>query len=196
LGVATSTHGGGHLDGSPHPTAWNGHEELAQQLFGNPRPGAPGEYANQAQAIIWHENYKAVIDMLGICYYTSQWPDAQALTVEDYAAMLSTGSGQEYTADDLMRRGQQLHNLQKAFNTLHTGSTREHERMPRRMGEPIQRGPFKGERIEPEKWESMLDEYYLAQGWDLETGWQTEASLRALDLEEVISKLRQYDRLR
>ena len=196
LGVATSTHGGGHLDGSPHPTAWIGHEDLAQQLFDNPRPGAPGEYANQAKTIIWHENYKGVIDMLGICYYTSKWPDAQALSVEDYAAMLSIGSGRQYTADDLMRRGQQLHNLQKAFNTLHTGSTREDERMPPRMEEPIQSGPFKGERIEPEKWEAMLDEYYMAQGWDLETGWQTEASLRKLDLEEVITKLRQHDRLR
>jgi aldehyde:ferredoxin oxidoreductase len=196
LGVATSTHGGGHLDGSPHPTAWIGHEELAQQLFDNPRPGAPGEYANQAKTVIWHENYKGVIDMLGICYYTSKWPDAQALSVEDYTAMLSAGSGQQYTADDLMRRGQQLHNVQKAFNTLHTGSTREDERMPPRMEEPIQMGPFKGERIEPEKWESMLDEYYLAQGWDLETGWQTEASLQKLGLEEVIAKLRQHDRLR
>ena len=42
----------------------------------------------------------------------------------------------------------------------------------------------------------MLDEYYLAQGWDLETGWQTRSSLQALGLDEVIAKLEAYRRLK
>jgi aldehyde:ferredoxin oxidoreductase len=196
LGVALSTHGGGHLDGSPHPSAWINQERLAQQLFDNPQPGAPGEYKNQAKVIIWHENYKAMVDMLGICYYTSMWPDAMALSAEDYAALLSAGMGQVYTAEELMFRGRRLRNLQKAFNTLHSGTTRKDDRLPRRMQEPIQSGPYAGERIEPGKWEEALDEYYTAQGWDLETGWQTEESLKALDLEEAIIKLRSNGRLR
>jgi aldehyde:ferredoxin oxidoreductase len=196
FGVALSTHGGGHLDGSPHPSAWIGQEDLARQLFNNPHPGAPGEYMNQAEVIIWHENYKAVIDMLGICYYTSMWPDAMALSAEDYAALLSAGTGQEYTDKELMFRGRRLRNLQKAFNTLHTGATRKDDRLPRRMQEPIRSGPYAGERIDPREWEATLDEYYTTQGWDLETGWQTEESLRALELEEAILKLRSEGRLR
>jgi aldehyde:ferredoxin oxidoreductase len=196
LGVVLSTHGGGHLDGSPHPSAWGEHEDVAKQLFGNPRPGAPGEYANQAETIRWHQNYKAVVDMLGICYYTSMWPDALSLSADDYAAMLSAGSGIAYSGQELMGIGQRLHNVQKAFNTLHTGRTRRDDRPPGRMLEPIQSGPHRGECLEPERWETMLDEYYRAQGWDMETGWQTEASLRALGLEEVIAKLRAHGRLK
>ena len=197
LGIVLSTHGGGHLDGAPGAWAWRGKEALAERLFGNPRPAAVGQYHNQARAVIWFENYKAVIDMLGICYFTSAWLDADALLPEDYAALLSTGSGREYTADEVMWIGQRLHNVQKAFNTLHAGFTRQDDHPPRRlMEEPVQSGPYKGERIDPAKWEEMLDEYYKAQGWDLSTGWQTEESLRSLQLDEVIEKLRAYNRLK
>ncbi len=195
LGVALSTHGGGHLDGSPHPSAWRGHEALARELFGNPRPGAAGEYDHQAQAIIWHENYKAVVDMLGICYYTSMWPDANSLTADDYAGLLSAGTGQEYSGEELMRRGRRLRNLQKAFNTLHTGAGRGDDRLPKRFADPIVSGPHAGQAIDPARWEDMLDEYYHAQGWDLATGWQTEANLRSLDLIEAAEKLRAHGRL-
>jgi aldehyde:ferredoxin oxidoreductase len=195
LGVVLSTHGGGHLDGSPHPTAWIGQETLATSLFGNPRPGAPGEYEGQAKAVIWHEAYKAVVDMLGVCTYTSMWPDAGLLTADDYAALLSVGTGRSYSGEELMRRGARLHNLQKAFNTLHAGRTRRDDRPPTRMLEPIRTGPFAGERLHADRWEAMLDEYYAAQGWDPVTGWQTEASLRSHGLEEAAERLRIAGRL-
>jgi len=196
LGIILSTHGGGHLDGAPGAWAWRGQEDLARELFGNPRPGAAGEYRNQARVVIWFENYKGLIDMLGLCYFTSMWLDALALTPDDYAALLSAGSGQAWSGAELMRRGQQLHNVQKAFNTLHAGHTRRDDRPPPRLEEPAQSGPFRGERLDPQRWEEMLDEYYQAQGWDLETGWQTAESLRALDLEEVSAKLQAYGRLK
>ena len=192
LGIVLSTHGGGHLDGALVAHAWNKHESLAQAYFGNPRPGAAGEYQNQARAVIWFENYKAAIDMLGICYFTSMWVDAAALSPDDYARLLSTGSGVAYDSDELMLMGQRLHNVQKAFNTLHTGYSRMHDIPPKRLEEPIKSGPFKGQRLEPEKWQLMLDEYYQAKGWDIETGWQTGESLRALGLEEVSAKLEAF----
>jgi len=196
LGIVLSTHGGGHLDGSPGAWAWRGHEELARSYFGNPRPGAAGEYHDQANVVIWFENYKAVIDMLGICYFTSMWIDALALSPDDYAALLSAGSGVAYDADELMLIGRRLHNVQKAFNTLHTGYSREDDVPPKRLQEPAQTGPFKGERLDPDQWQRMLDEYYGANGWDLETGWQTRESLGALGLEEVSAKLEAFGRLK
>lgn len=189
LGIILSTHGGGHLDGSPTRFAWVGHEELAEELFDNPRPGEDGEYANQAKVVIWYEDYKAMIDMLGVCYFTSMWLDAAALSPEDYASLLSAGSGREYSPEEIMRVGKKLHALQKAFNTLHTGNTRKQNVPPLRLQEPIKTGPYKGERLDIEKWQAMLDEYYNEQGWDVKTGWQTEASLNALGLEKVASKL-------
>ena len=196
LGIVLSTHGGGHLDGVPSAWAWDRQEELANRLFGNPHPAAYGEYENQSRVVVWFENYKAVIHMLGLCYFTSAWIDSRALLPEDYAALLSTGTGRHYDANELMTIGQRLHNVQEAFNTLHTGFTREDDHPPRRlMQEPAQSGPFKGELLDPNRWEEMLDEYYKTQGWDLSTGGQTEESLRVLDLDEVAHKLRLHGRL-
>jgi aldehyde:ferredoxin oxidoreductase len=196
LAIILSTHGGGHLDGAPGAWAWQGHEQLAEEIFGNPKPGAAGEYHNQSKVVIWHENYKAVIDMLGICYFTSMWIDAQALSPDDYASLLSTGSGRSFTGDDLMGLGRNLHQVQKAFNTLHTGHSRVDDHPPRRATEPAKSGPFAGERLDPEKWEAMLDEYYRANHWDLETGWQTAESLRAPGLDEIAVKLDAFGRLK
>jgi aldehyde:ferredoxin oxidoreductase len=195
LGIVVNTHGGGHMDGSPGAWAWKGAEDLALELFGNPHPGAAGEYLNQSGAVIWFENYKALIDILGMCYFTSAWLDARALLPEDYAALLSAGSGRDYTGDELMTVGHRLHSVEKAFNTLHAGHDRTDEQPPPRLREPAKSGPFQGERLNLAEWNEMLDEYYQAHGWDLETGWQTEASLRKLGLEEVIHKLRKHGRL-
>jgi aldehyde:ferredoxin oxidoreductase len=196
LGIVLSTHGGGHLDGSPGAWAWAGHEDLAESLFGNPRPGAAGQYHNQSRAVIWFENYKAAVDMLGLCWFTSMWLDALALSPEDYAGLLSAGTGVAYTGDDLLRLGRRLHNVQKAFNTLHTGYSRKDDVPPRRLAEPARTGPFRGERLDPEQWQLMLDEYYAAQDWDLASGWQTRDSLAALGLEEVAAKLERAGRLK
>jgi aldehyde:ferredoxin oxidoreductase len=195
LGIVLSTHGGGHMDGAPIAYAWREQEDLALELFGNPRPAAPGDYRNQSRVNIWFEDYKAVIDMLGICYFTSAWLDAGTLLPEDYAALLAAGSGRDYTADELMAMGHRLHSVEKAFNTLHTGFTREDDQPPARLQEPAKSGPFKGERLDPDQWNEMLGEYYEAHGWDLETGWQTEESLKEWGLEEVIDKLRAHGRL-
>ncbi len=196
LGIVLSTHGGGHLDGAPGAWAWVGQEELAKELFGNPHPGAAGDYRNQAAVVIWFENYKAVIDMLGICYFTSMWIDSQALSADDYADLLSAGSGRHFTGEELMHLGRNLHQVQKAFNTLHTGFTRVDDHPPQRLLEPAKSGPFSGERLDPEKWEDMLDEYYRMNHWDLATGWQTAESLRVTGLNEVAAKLKANGRLK
>lgn len=196
LAIVMSTHGGGHLDGAPGAWAWPGNEALAEDLFGNPRPGAAGEYANQARVVAWFEDYKAAIDMLGVCYFTSMWIDSRAISPQDYADLLAAGSGRPCSADDLLLSGRRLHATQKAFNTLHTGNTRRDDVPPPRLNEPAKSGPFEGERLDPEQWAAMQDEYYRFKGWDLETGWQTEASLQALGLDEVAHKLRQAGRLK
>jgi hypothetical protein len=51
-----------------------------------------------------------------------------------------------------------------------------------RLLEPAQSGPFAGERLHPEKREDMRDEYYRANLWNLETGWQNADALPATGL--------------
>ena len=45
--------------------------------------------------------------------------------------------------------------------------------------------------MDRDEFEKMKDEYYGLRGWDVQTGLQTRASLKALDLEDVAKDLGQ-----
>ena len=55
--------------------------------------------------------------------------------------------------------------------------------------EPTPDGPCKGERIDPEKFDKLLDEYYQLRGWDL-MGIPTASTLSALGLEDIAGEIR------
>ena len=44
-------------------------------------------------------------------------------------------------------------------------------------------------------WEAMLDECCRQKGWDVATGWRTEAGLEALGLDEIAAQLKAACRL-
>lgn len=50
---------------------------------------------------------------------------------------------------------------------------------------------FKGEKLDLEKYNKMLDQYYLLHKWDTETGWPTKQGLLELNLDMAVEKLEQ-----
>lgn len=145
--------------------------------------------------VVRQEQHKAILDMLGVCNYVGGW-ECGIIPPEDMAILVSSATGMEITADRLMQIGAQIHNVEKAFNTLHAGFSRKDDFPPSRfMNEPVKSGPFKGQRIEKDRWEMVLDEYYQLHGWDKKTGWQTRESLEKLGLREVAEKLSSANKL-
>ncbi|MCL5074305.1 MAG: aldehyde ferredoxin oxidoreductase family protein [Chloroflexi bacterium] len=196
LGIVTSTRGGGHLDGAPSTGFRRISPELGRALYGTAAAGNLTAYEGQAQVVFWFEKFKAVVDMLGICYFLTCWLDSDLIDPEDLALLFSATTGTNLSSGELLRLGQRLHNVEKAFNTLHAGFTRQDDFPPERlMREPTKSGPFAGEVLEHKKWEQMLEEYYTLQGWDLATSWQTEKCLQELGLEGVAERLAQYGKL-
>jgi aldehyde:ferredoxin oxidoreductase len=113
------------------------------------------------------------------------------------AKITSCATGVDISPEGFMRVGRQIQNIEKAFNTLHAGFTREDDHPPRRYwDEPVRSGPYKGEKIDHEEWEKMLDDYYALHGWDKESSWQTKECLEGLDLPEVANKLERVGRLK
>ena len=89
------------------------------------------------------------------------------------------------SSEELMRMGERITNMGKVLNILYAGFGRKDDYPPERlMEEPIKTGPYKGERLEKQKWEKMLDEYYELHGWDT-NGWPTARTLRQLELKEM-----------
>jgi aldehyde:ferredoxin oxidoreductase len=196
LGVATAPRGGGHLDGAILPETDGSLDILAQRLFGAPTFD-PLVYDGKAKIVQWHESYKNVIDSVGLCYFASSWAAVgQRIGLPEIACLVSAATGRQTDAAELLEIGRRSHNLQKAFNTLHAGFTRQDDLPPRRfLEEPIRSGPFAGAKLDLAKWNRLLDDYYELHGWDQATGWQTRACLEQLGLHSVADQLEKVERL-
>jgi len=196
LGIITATRGGGHLNGAPMTGLQKISPEIGMKRFGDPNVGKQNIYSGKAKAVVWYEKLKAIVDMCGLGYHSSCWISPELCDANHYAALFSTATGNKMSGDDLMLLGEKLQNVEKAFNTVHRGFLREDDLPPKRlMLEPIKSGKYKGELLDRDKVELMLDEYYELHGWDKKTSWQTRKSLEKLGMSEVINILKREGKL-
>jgi aldehyde:ferredoxin oxidoreductase len=177
LGCATSPCGPRHLRGAVGSTFHSGPKDLPRETT---------EYTNQPEAVFWQLKAKEIEDMTGLCNYMGTYSGVRALEPEDYAELTSAAMGIEISGEDFMRLGQRTYNLEKAFNTIHAGFTREDDYPPRRyVEEPVNTGPYSGFKCDREAWDRMLDRFYQLHGWDTKTGLQTRKCLLDLELEDI-----------
>jgi len=197
FGNVVSLRGGRHLDGAPTTEFFpDTKPEVAEKLFGVRTACVPTTYEGKGKLVAWTSQFKAAVDSLGVCYFTSYWGSMEHCGPEDYAEAVSAATGREISAQEFMKIGRRIINVEKAFNTLHAGFTRKDDYPPLvYMKEPIKRGQFKGELITREGHDKMLDEYYEAQGWDKRTSWQTKETLEELGLHDVAERLREASKL-
>ena len=190
LAVSTSPVAGRHLRGAT----------MGSKRYGpKPRPGDFNviDYQNQAQGVVWQGKTKELEDNLGICNYVGTWSGANFLDITDFVELINSGMGIDLSEEDLMEHYAPLgRNMEKAFNSLHTPMSRNDDMPPKRfMDEGVQSGPYKGHRIDKNKFNHMLDEFYRLWGWDVQTGMQTRTGLTNLGLEEIAGKLAKQGKL-
>jgi aldehyde:ferredoxin oxidoreductase len=197
LGVMTSTRGSGHLRGAPNTEQKTISAEISNKLWGIPNASEACSYEGRAKLVAWFEKFKAVVDSLGLCYFTTYWRDVDLIGPKELTDLLYGATGLRLEEHELLQIGEKIINIEKAFNTLHAGFSREDDMPPERLHESsVSQGPFKGERLDRKKWKTMLNEYYDEHRWDKETGWQTEACLDALDMPAFVKKrLKERNRL-
>ena len=104
--------------------------------------------------------------------------------------------GLHLNEDEFMHWAARGRNLEAAFNRLHTDMSRADDYPPLRyLNEPIKSGRYAGRRLERQKYDKMLDEFYESWGWDKETGWPTQKALVDLDMADIALKLQKAGRL-
>lgn len=190
LGNNISLRGGKHLDGAPFELV-PGDEDLAEALFGVRTAYTPTAYDGKGKLVSFMQRLKAVVDSIGGCWFTSIWMDPAWFNAADFADIANAALGADLTVEDYLLIGERIINVEKAFNTIHAGFTRQDDLPPKVYTERTSTtGHHKDELLDPGEYGRMLDEYYDSYGWNAQSSWQSEQRLIELGLPEVADKLR------
>jgi aldehyde:ferredoxin oxidoreductase len=164
LQYATSNRGACHVRGYM----------TSPEILGSPVKLDPFETKDKASWDKIFQDLTAALDSSGICLFTTF-----AIGGPEIAEYLKAATGMEINADELMKIGERIWNLERLFN-LKAGLTGKDDTLPERLlKEPISSGPAKGKVVELDK---MLPEYYQLRGWD-NGGIPTKEKLKELGLE-------------
>ncbi len=156
-----------------------------QEVFGIPIPKEVDRFAADGKGELtkWNQDIRtAVTDAPTMCGFIFDMA-VVGIAAQNTADLMEAVTGIAYTPDDVLSVGERINNLARAFN-VREGFTRADDTLPERLlTEPIPGGASKGHYITKEELKQMLDEYYTARGWDMESGSPSREKLTALNLE-------------
>jgi len=192
LSFATSTRGADHLRGLPTiefstliPASKLTDPEAVRAKYGSEEASIPTSY-EKAQAAIYHQHESVLLDMLQLCRFVRF--GTEIITLQTISSLYSMATGIETDEKSMMTAAERVYNVERAF-LVRMGTKRKDDALVGKWtAEPVPSGPHKGETIDPEKWEVMLDEYYRLRGWD-KNGIPTPDKLKELGLEDVSEAL-------
>ncbi|MFW6176063.1 MAG: aldehyde ferredoxin oxidoreductase family protein [Thermoplasmatota archaeon] len=188
LGAALSTRGGGHCSGSPLTEFSNGQMDTkkALEIYGVETAGDPHTYEGKAKLVADHERFHAVLNSLGMCFFSSTVNSSDLLNWDDITKLISVTTGWDIEKEELIEIGERIHNLERYFNSIHAGFDRKDDYPPDRFfTDKIKSGPYKGEKLDIDKFDMMLSENYDIHGWD-EKGIPSKDRLDELGLDDFI----------
>jgi aldehyde:ferredoxin oxidoreductase len=150
---------------------------LRTELIGIPREYDRYAYDEKAKMVRELQQSYATFNSLIACVFGTF-----AVALEDYAKALSAITGAALTAKELLKVGERALNLTRLFN-VREGFTRQDDTLPERLfSQAATRGPSKGEVVDKNAFEKMLDEYYSCMGWDKQTGMPSDRKLKKLGI--------------
>jgi aldehyde:ferredoxin oxidoreductase len=118
-------------------------------------------------------------DILGVCKLFMY----AGLTLEHYAKLLTALTGWQFNGKDFLKVGERAINLQRLFNTRE-GFNKKDDFIPERAKQRPLFGAYQNEeRCIIKNYKGMLEEYYKARGWDLNTGIPNKEKLYDLGIE-------------
>ncbi len=145
--------------------------ELGDELLESPE---------DASMVKEYEDAFSIFDAIGGCKFMGM-----VLTGEDWATLIATLTGREFTEVMFRRTGERIYNLARAFN-IREGLTRANDILPKRLLEdPMPEGPAEGHII---NLDPLLDAYYEYRGWDKD-GKPTPEKLKELELAWLIKEI-------
>lgn len=162
LTYATANRGGCHVTGYT----------VAPEIVGLPEKIDPLSYEGKAAWAKAFQDFTCVVNSAVNCLFTTF-----ALGAEDYASLLSCVTGWDLSAEELLRMGERIYNLERLILNAYGFDSKDDTLPKRLLSEPLPEGAAKGHVVELDK---MKEEYYKLRGWV--DGKPTEEKLKELDI--------------
>lgn len=134
----------------------------------------------KAASVAIHQDWRTVYNALVMCIFGNLQPDT-------VVSLINAACGSDLDIPSTLRLGERAWNLKRLIN-IRLGLRRQNDRLPRALLQPFPDDPA-GEKGFAPPFESMLNAYYAARGWDPSTGFPTQQKLRQLELEWAVPDL-------
>ena len=186
FGAGVSSRGWDHLRSRPAIDHYHLPEKVMEELYdGGPMSSEFKSYVGKAREIWWFERHYAVVDSLGTCKFHSCFFSPHGFKWEQQSEWIKYITGLEISPQELREIGARIYTIERMYNNRE-GLTRKDDwlsdflyEVPMPVGLPY----VKGEKLDRDKWNEMLDEYYALYGWDSE-GVPTQETLERLGLDK------------
>ncbi len=165
LGYATSNRGACHL------RAYTPAAELGVMPF-NSLKVDPLAWKGKGELVMIFQDVHAFSDSMDLCKFS-----AFAMGADEYAQQYSAMVGVPFTADDVLKTGERIYNLERYYNNLN-GFGEGSDTLPKRFTEEASTMP--GSEGHVCELDDMLAEYYDKRGWN--NGVVPEAKLKELEI--------------
>ena len=169
LGIAVASRGADHLRNRPTLEVFKLPDEVRAAIYGRANDPDPTGYQDKGLIVAWSDDIYAVTDCLGICkFVTHGFNSPHLLGYEHFCELIAAATGLEYTPQSLREVGRRVLDTERMINA-DFGLTRADDTLPKRyFDDPMPARKTKGHRIDRQKFQLMLDEYYAERGWDRE----------------------------
>jgi aldehyde:ferredoxin oxidoreductase len=165
IAYATSNRGACHL------RAYTPAAELGVMPF-NSLKVDPLEWKGKGELVMIFQNVHAFSDSMDLCKFS-----AFAMGADEYAMQYSAMTGVSFTADDVLKTGERIYNLERHYNNL-AGFREGSDYLPKRFTDEPSTMP--GSKGHVSELPQMLEEYYAKRGWV--NGVVPESKLKELEI--------------
>ncbi|MFO7958895.1 MAG: aldehyde ferredoxin oxidoreductase family protein [Candidatus Brocadiia bacterium] len=186
LGVAVATRGGDHLRSEPWFEFMEDPEE-GKRRFGHPESAFRLEYKGKGKVVKFYEERCVLADCLEACKNTIV--NMEIISFKEAAKLLSYLTEIDFKEKEVKKATERIMNVERAY-IVREGIRREDDTLPDRfLNEPLPEecGESAGSVVEIEP---MLNEYYEARNWDIETGIPNIEKLEDLGLHEIAEEFK------
>ncbi|HIG70010.1 MAG: aldehyde ferredoxin oxidoreductase family protein [Myxococcales bacterium] len=132
----------------------------------------PLEWKGKGELVMVFQDLAAFSDSLDLCKFS-----AFAQGADEYALQWASATGEPFSADDVMKAGERIYNLERHYNNL-AGFREGSDTLPKRFTEEA--STLSGSKGHVSELAQMLEEYYAVRGW--KEGVVPEDKLRALEI--------------